>query len=512
MSTIISDADIHPRWPINFVIISTLFLCGFGLLSFLFALAGVLIGYFQELFVVLSLVSVTLGALLPFLVPLLAQSWLLIVVFISALVVSSILISYAFLRLIRRTAAELIVALSLLLPILLIILGLIPVIIAIILPLMTGYGYIGLLPAFVLLIIPVIGVILLYFTLKLRERIRTGGLMLEFASANVLSEPKGMLSLPVLMSIFTGIFAFFAFWAFFGIQELLYIIVFPILSLIGFFADPSIFALIAFIIAGIFELFYLLIYFTIYYTIQALVMNYAKQWYYFEDPTLGSSIRTVRVVWGTVIVFAFVRALIQLPARLAHRATQREDETHPLIIILLIILFVLNLIISLIWRLLTYFCLPVILFQRKTFKNSIKESAYLIWNNWLDILLTHLGVGLGLGVYNLLFALTFGIAGVATGAVLWVLAGSTNTSVLILAMIILGFGFFIFGFLPFRVLTTPLNIAVHTYLYCFAMDRQEGFQTKSRLPQEIKDFFLETIQDAEEKQLPRSIPDPSTVF
>ena len=115
-------------------------------------------------------------------------------------------------------------------------------------------------------------------------------------------------------------------------------------------------------------------------------------------------------------------------------------------------------------------------------------------------------------MYNLLFALTFGIAGVATGAVLWFLAGSTNTFVLILAMIILGFGFFIFGFLPFRVLTTPLNIAVHTYLYCFAMDRQDGFQTKSRLPQEIKDFFLETIQYAEEKQLPRSIPDPSTVF
>ncbi|MFX1535602.1 MAG: hypothetical protein ACFFDI_15365 [Promethearchaeota archaeon] len=507
-----SDTDIHPKWPINLVILSTLFLCVFGLLSFLFTLTTVLFGYFQELFVVLSLLAGAVGTFLPFLAQFLAQSWLLIVVFVSALVVSSILISYAFLRLIRRTAAELIVALSLLLPILLIILGLIPVIIAVLLPLMAGYGFIGFLPALLLLIIPGIGLVLLIFTLKLRERIRAGGLMLELASANVLSETKGMLSLPVLMSIFTGIFAFFAFWAFFGIQELLYLIVFPILSLIGVFADPNIQAIIAFTIAGIFELFYLFIYFTIYYTMQALVMNYAKQWYYLEDPTLGSSIRTVRVVWGTVIVFAFVRALIQLPARLAHSATQRDEETHPLIIVLLIILLILSLIISLIWRLFTYFCLPVILFQRKTFKNSIKESAYLVWNNWLDILLTHMGVGLGLGVYNLLFAFTFAISGMATGAVLWFLAGSPNIYVLILALIILGFGFFIFGFLPFRVLTTPLNIAVHTYLYCFAMDRQEGFQTKSRLPQEIKDFFLKTIKYAEEQQLPRSIPDPSTVF
>ena len=109
------------------------------------------------------------------------------------------------------------------------------------------------------------------------------------------------------------------------------------------------------------------------------------------------------------------------------------------------------------------------------------------------------------------FGLTMFIFGVVN-AILWIVVGFTIgfaiTQVFSIG-VILAVIFLILGFMPYQVVTMPMQVAFRTFLYSYAKDTIEGHKKPSKLPAELRDEFS-TLSQRDVKR--RGMRDPSKYF
>jgi hypothetical protein len=384
-------------------------------------------------------------------------------VFVAILFILSLLLSYALLKLMKHTAATVTVVVAFIVPIIFILIG-IGLIATVVL-------------SFVGLILVLVGLLLLGLAYWQRQRLRRAGKFLEF-SAHLALDEKAILGAPVIMAILsvTSLFAM-------GISFL------EIYDLWGVYVETDQYGgstteldTVGAIFAMLIEYCYLILYFGIYYVLSGFVVSYAYDWYRDEiDPDIKTAWRDVKPVIPVILGFAFIRATIQMLLRfLRNMATREARAGRGGISLFFIIGYIVSSFAASIFRFFTYFALPAIVIKKKGLKQSIKDSADLVWDNWLQVLVSDIGVGLALFIFAIANAVGWAVLGIALG---YFILETYEWA------IVMGVIFLIFSFVVFTMIRMPLSVAFSTFLYAYALDRREGFKKPSRLPQELRDEF-----------------------
>ncbi|MFX0113165.1 MAG: DUF6159 family protein [Candidatus Hodarchaeota archaeon] len=383
--------------------------------------------------------------------------------FVAILFILSLLLSYGLLKLMRHTAATVTVVIAFIVPIIFILIGVVLIATVVL--------------AFVGLMLILVGLLLLGLAYWGRQRLRRAGKFLEF-SAHLALDEKAILGAPVLMAIFSVISLFAM-----GISFL------EIYDLWGVYVETDQYGrssteldTVGAIIAMLIEYCFLILYFGIYYVLSGFVVSYAYDWYRDEiDPDIKTAWRDVKPVIAIILGFAVIRATIQMLLRFLRRMTTSEARAgRGGVALFFAISYIVSAFAASIFRFFTYFALPAIVIKKKGLRQSIKDSADLVWENWLQVLIGDIGLGLAL----LIFAIANGVSWAVLGIALGYFILQTYEWAIIMGVI-----FLIFSFVAFTMIRMPLSVAFSTFLYAYALDRREGFKKPSRLPQELRDEF-----------------------
>lgn len=389
-----------------------------------------------------------------------------IMLFLSIMLILSLLLSYGLLKLMKRTAATVTVVVAYVVPIIFILIGI--GLVATVVLSMVGF------------ILILVGLLLLGLAYWQRQRLKRAGKFLEF-SAHLALDEKAILWAPVIMAIFSVVSLLAMGITFLEIYDIWGVYVETDQG-----SSTTELDTVGVIIALIVQYFYLILYFSVYYVLSGFVVSYAYDWYRDEiDPDIKTAWRDVKPVIPVILGFALIRATIQMVLRVLRNMAASEARKGSGISIFLFIGLIVSSFAASIFRFFTYFTLPAIVIRKKGLKQSIKDSADLVWDNWLQVLVGDLGLGLAL----MLFAIANGVGWAVLGIVLGYIILQTYEWAIIMGVI-----FFIFSFVVFTMIRMPLAVAFSTFLYAYAMDRREGFKKPSRLPQELRDTFDARMQ------------------
>jgi hypothetical protein len=147
--------------------------------------------------------------------------------------------------------------------------------------------------------------------------------------------------------------------------------------------------------------------------------------------------------------------------------------------------------------------------ENKKFFPAVKRSYRLVVNNLVDVILAQAGVGVVYGFFMFLMLIFYGVAGAAMGVWFIIPAFPGVLSYLPAEILAMGLGelsigaitaiaFFVLGFIPAFVMMRPLQTAYKTVLYEFALDKEQGFMRRTRLPDKIKKKFVYITEHVEE--------------
>ncbi|MHA1227035.1 MAG: hypothetical protein ACTSPV_09870 [Candidatus Hodarchaeales archaeon] len=461
----------HGKFSVFLFLIFVILLYGFGIYS---AYDIMFVKYPTEVGQILT----TLSALLP----ILSQGLPFLLMFFAVFFVICLILGWVILQFMKHTASFVVMFMAFLFPIVLIGIGaiLIPI------PPLTFMGVIVLL----------FGVLLFFLALWNQRRLRRAGKFVSFSAQLVLDE-KALLLAPIVVSLFTmfaGVimgFSFLEIWDTWGVLT----------------ESSAELSDMGSIVALVIEYVYLIVYFGLYYIIAGFIVSYAFDWYRKEDPSLRTAWRDVRQVLGPLIWFGIIRATLEMITRLLGRGTRRSMRTSGQSsdqkLAAVVLFFFTSMIVSIligIYRFFTYFTLPAIVIKKKGLKDSIKDSARIVWNNWLDLIVGETGFGLAMFFFNIINVIIWAVAGLAIGYAVF----SDFAGALLIAFIMM-----IFSTIPMSIVTYPMGTAFKTFLYAYALDRASGFKQPSRLPAELRGEFNEVIKNLERKNARRKIPQPS---
>ena len=417
-----------------------------------------------------------LAVFMPFIVAGLPELFL----FLGIVFIITLILSYIILRIMRHFATPIILFMSFLLP----------------------FVFIGLAAVlmvfpqamFIALILALFGFFMLIIAIWNRQRLRRSGKFVEFSAQLVLDE-KALLFAPIILALYT----FFAFILMgFSFLEINYMWV----QYMGVDAEQ-----LGGIVGLILEYVYLLVYFGIYYIIAAFIVSYAFDWYRKEDPSLKTAREDVRQVLAPILWFGIIRASLEMLARVVGRGTrrsmqqQRRSKDNLGAVVFFLALSLVSQVILGLFRFFTYFTLPAIVIKKKGVRDSIRDSANLVWDSWLDIMVGETGFGIAMFVFNIINLVLWGAVGFALGFFIF----SEN----VIAGIVISFVAVMFSTIPLNIVTYPMGTAFKTFLYAYALDRRGGFSKPSRLPAELKGEFNTLVKQFESKDRKRKMPKPS---
>jgi hypothetical protein len=102
--------------------------------------------------------------------------------------------------------------------------------------------------------------------------------------------------------------------------------------------------------------------------------------------------------------------------------------------------------------------------EDKGFRDGIKSSYTLIWRNWVDVLLSFMGLGTTYTLFMVAMLALYGTAGAVVG---WFLVSPALVTLTpqFLTSILSVLAFILFGFIPAYFLFRPLKVAYNTILY-----------------------------------------------
>ncbi|MHA1974551.1 MAG: hypothetical protein ACTSW1_16245 [Candidatus Hodarchaeales archaeon] len=462
----------HGKFFVFLFLLFVVLLYGFGLYS---AYDIMFVKYPAEVEQIITMLSALL--------PVLSQGLPYVIGFFVAFFVICLILGWIILQFMKHTATFVVLFMAFLFPFVLIAIG----------AFLLTIPAIPAVPGIFLLLI---GGLLLFVAIWNQRRLRRAGKFVSFSAQLVLDE-KALLLAPIAISIFTmfaGVimgFSFLEIWDTWGV----------------FTETSAELSDMGSIVALAIEYIYLIVYFGLYYIIAGMIVSYAFDWYRKEDPSLRTAWRDVRQVLAPLIWFGIIRATLEMITRLLGRGARRSMRTSGRSsdqkLAAVVLFFFAGLIVAIligIYRFFTYFTLPAIVIKKKGVKDSIKDSAKMVWNNWLDLLVGETGFGLAMLFFNIINMLLWAAAGLIIGYTVF----SSFAVSLILAFVML-----IFSTIPMHIVTYPMGTAFKTFMYAYALDRASGFKQPSRLPADLRGEFNDAIKNLERKNARRKIPQPS---
>ncbi|MFX0084656.1 MAG: DUF6159 family protein [Candidatus Hodarchaeota archaeon] len=393
-----------------------------------------------------------------------------------------LIMCWVILQIIKRTAVTVVIVMSYLFPILFIGIGVV----------LISSVTLAIFGA----ILVIIGVLMLLIALWNQRKLRRSGKFLEFSASLVLDE-KALLMAPIILAIFTmfaGVLMGFS-----------YLEIYDTWGVVTESMDPQMQDL-GTIVGLVVEYVYLIVYFCFYYIIAGFICSYAFDWYRKEDPSLNTAWKDVKQVLAPIFWFAIIRATLEMITRLIGRGARRSQvgerrgkEQVGILIVFLIVAFISSILIGL-YRFFTYFTLPAIVIKKKGLRDSIRDSAKMVWNSWLDVLVGETGFGLAMFFFNIVNFLLWGSVGFILGFTLF----DNVIGAIVLAVVLL-----IISIIPMNIVSFPMGTAFKTFLYAYALDRSTGFKQPSRLPAELRGEFNDVITDLERRDVKRKVPKPT---
>jgi hypothetical protein len=328
-----------------------------------------------------------------------------------------------------------------------------------------------------------LGVVLLVYLARWRERVKLAGLIFELSAEAVATE-KGTLVPSILLglfSLFNGIMG-----AASGIN---------VMEALAPMNNQLLTGAAVFIV----ELGYAWLLFTFMYLADGTIISIVDDWY--RNPTvdnasLGTGFSKVRRALTPIIQFGFVMALLDTIARTARRKEEEGGWGIGGILVYLVSALAYG-----IGQFATYFTLPAMIIEGKGLREGIKRSYTIVWRNWVDVLLAHMGLGTTYTLFMVAMLALYGTAGAALG---WLLVAPalTTTVPASFVSILSAVAFIFFGFVPAYFLFRPLQVSYNTILYEFAEDMETGLQLPSRMTSDVREQLQAII--AQEQARPRA--------
>lgn len=156
-----------------------------------------------------------------------------------------------------------------------------------------------------------------------------------------------------------------------------------------------------------FVVYLVLSFITIYF--QAALISGAMERLSGGDPTVGSSLRGANKHLGKIFLWSLFAATVSLLIHVIEEALRRAGSRFAASII--------GSILGTAWALLTFFVIPVLLFEEKGTFSSLGRSGQLFKQRWGESLVGHFGVGFIVGVFTMLgFLAAMGLAFVSFNA------------------------------------------------------------------------------------------------
>lgn len=120
------------------------------------------------------------------------------------------------------------------------------------------------------------------------------------------------------------------------------------------------------------------------------------------DPTIRSSLRGANARLGKIFLWAMFAGTVSLLIHLLQSAARQRNN---------IVGQILASIVGTAWALLTFFAIPVVLFEDKGVFASLKRSGQMFKQTWGETLVGQFGIGLVFGIFSFLIVLAtaFGI-------------------------------------------------------------------------------------------------------
>ncbi|MBP7056427.1 MAG: hypothetical protein KBB52_06220 [Candidatus Omnitrophica bacterium] len=230
------------------------------------------------------------------------------------------------------------------------------------------------------------------------------------------------------------------------------VLLFPVLTCIAcFIAIPS-FVLPAFFLfdsIGIFSLvFVFLCYFAVYFLgifFYAAMVIYSSRLVKGDKPSLAGSVKGALDNAWNILLWSLFSATIGIVLEILNSVTREKLD-------------ILNYILGLVWSLATFFVIPVIVFEKKTPIDALKESSALFKKRWGEAAIGIAGIGLPGVILGLAGLLLFGL----------------SVKFLPEDLILFVFAIFIIYVFLLAVLFSALNSIYVSALYYFAATGKTG--------------------------------------
>jgi hypothetical protein len=175
----------------------------------------------------------------------------------------------------------------------------------------------------------------------------------------------------------------------------------------------------------------------------AALMYNAREVFHGRDPTLGEGLSAAWANKGPLFAWSVIAAIVGTILRVI------ESGDSPLADIVAIVF-------SVAWGILTYFVVPVIVFEQVSVREMFERSGQTFKETWGETA----GAGFGVGIVTVLFTLV----GLAAAAVVFVVLGGTGPGLLVAvafaALVVLGA--YLFG--------NTLGAIAKTALYVYATE------------------------------------------
>jgi hypothetical protein len=230
-------------------------------------------------------------------------------------------------------------------------------------------------------------------------------------SLGVIKKDKELLFLPVISGISSlAIFLSFVFPAY-------YVGLFEKMDAGDKTAENTIYAMF-------FAMYLILSFVTIYF--QAALISAANERLGGGDPTVASALRGANKRLGKIFVWSLIAATVSLLIQMLEAALRRAGNN--------LAASILGSLLGTAWTLMTYFVIPVVLFEERGPFEALKRSGSLFKQRWGESLVGEWGIGFIMGVFTFLSVLGFAallylvaplgfyfVLGVVVAAVMWLL-------------------------------------------------------------------------------------------
>lgn len=298
------------------------------------------------------------------------------------------------------------------------------------------------------------------------RKFKRAGEFMKFTGKVVLAE-KGMIISPLFVTL-VSIINFITMGAIFG-------------YLVLAFQETT----IGYVLGSLASLVQLVIYYGMFYVAEAINTTYAYEWYRKRDPDMKFCIRNVAGLFGPILMFGIVTALVTwIQQMLRNAAAKSSSQGNVAGVIIAILARLVARLMGFIFKYLTYFTLPAITVEGRKFKDGVTRSFALLKKYYMDVLIRETGVSRGMSFIQVIAFFIYGVIGAIVGLILkGVLQEDISWAA---AMLITIIPMLIFGNIPTFFIFRPMKTAYLTFIFAYAQDEETNHRLPSRMPAELR--------------------------